>query len=431
MSWIDWNKKNSWTGWNKIIPKPLGEDWKPIEGKKYNNLGLKVLKKELPTPTIKSNLWTLQESVEEKNYDNRSFIEVDWERIYEWTDKYNKIMWIEIEPSVKKIKKQDINYKKPKEVHTKKLKINYSEPIIRDEFEETNLTDERYKEEYETLIEEKISINTIQNEMIQKWIIQENDLWDFWEKTAKYIYEYHPNYYLNSSVSSVKNRAENLIKLNEWIDKEEMLQTFYNTIEIYKNYSRDKNMENWEKIILYARNWGKYRTKNKKLIFWSWHSSNPIGWTAIAKWLNKNPQKLKWLAKNNNIYVFKNKNNKFVLYYYLGWKLRVASYVSPWNPKYKYSEKKSKAKIWTYIDWNHISGSKWDKNIKYKNWKYTWATMPISIAIPWTDWEFFHASLGWNGKADVWVNWKLASHWCTRMPPFYVTVLAKYISNLI
>ena len=133
-----------------------------------------------------------------------------------------------------------------------------------------------------------------------------------------------------------------------------------------------------------------------------------------------------------NIYVLKNKENKFVLYYFLWWKLKVATYVSPWKIQkwWNLSTKVRNVKI--RYNKNELTHFSWaEASINEKNWKKVWAIMPWAIIIPNATWEFLHSSLwSWYKKDFLWVNWKLASHWCIRMPPFYNTALLKYLKNL-
>jgi len=100
------------------------------------------------------------------------------------------------------------------------------------------------------------------------------------------------------------------------------------------------------------------------------------------------------VPKNNDdiIFIFRNKdiNNKFILLYYKDWKLKIATYVSPWK-KWHYT-----AKRLYYI---------WYKEIVHYSKKYQNTPMPFSQHL--AGWYFLH--MWWK------VDGKPRSHGCIRL----------------
>ena len=281
----------------------------------------------------------------------------------------------------------------------------------------------------------KDKFKEIHKKMYKLWEIDKSDIGVFWPKTWEFIYAYYPEYYLNSNDPKVKNRAQAIINLEknknkEFSDKE--IKRYYTSILDMYNEDMYKVRDN-KNIHPNMRNVSSYkkRIQSKKHFYWNidWETklTMPKQWTAIATWLENIPNRLSNLSKTNNVYVLKNKQNKFALYYFLWWELKIATYISPWA-KLTLSTKVTNQKI--RYDKNELVHFSWN-DPKLDNWKWVWTIMPWSINIPKGPWEFAHSSLGTYSKWDfLWVNWTMASHWCTRMPPFYNSALLKYLKNL-
>jgi len=388
---------------------------------------------------VEEKLWRRIDTVS-TNIDNtdiwKSFI--IWENgeeIYEWTKEYNKLMLIssttEINPTIPALEEvNNLNYNNIKEKNNnKKDKFYLKEDkftkyhINKDIKVSKNSTNEiRTIREYFNWDENKvkISILNIQKILLKEWKINNKDILSFWPITESYIYYYAPELFKNSDEPIISERANKIISLNSNIDRDSTIREFRSIRNwfknnpskvtssrpayIYKNGKKTK-VPDWSDIY--------WRTITNK-IYWDESLNNtPLDWTAISQSLTEELNNIP--SKSNNIYIFKNSSWKIVLHYYLWWKLRVSTYVSPWDKNNK-TKFRSVEKIWWIDDKYHVSFSDDKENIKYENNKYTWWGMALSIHIQWP--EFLHVWL---------VNWKLLSHWCIRVPPFYMTVLAKYL----
>jgi len=284
-----------------------------------------------------------------------------------------------------------------------------------------------YQSNYNTLIRNGYSIQKIQIEMLKKWIIKKEDLWIFWPATWNFVYQYHQEYYKDSYDDEVNDRAKKIIKLNEGYSKEYIIDEFHKDVKWYETKKRKSDANDlW--YIVWASDWKDYimDVDNIKNYWKIWnYDTKPIKNTYLAKWLynkTKNEPRLESYPKHNNIYVFRNSfNNKFTLHYYLWWKLRVCTYVSPWARSTP-SEMVINWRIWgsKSISINHISNSDNGKNRLNSN---TWWVLPNAVPIPtkieWNEWQFVHWSL--------WTTWEPASHGCVRVPPFYIKALSMYL----
>ncbi len=166
-----------------------------------------------------------------------------------------------------------------------------------------------------------------------------------------------------------------------------------------------------------------------------WYEKKP---RALYKWLNifsymtyywrwnKEPkentfinQDLFWLVpqnidqKINKILVYK-LNNKFILAFYINWNLHLSTFVSPWTLNNK------TPKLNTFWQKNpdlyHTSSKhpvKW--------WKKWWAIMPYAVHVDWSIW------LHWS---DWQIDWLSHSHWCIRVPLFYIDEIYNQVSKL-
>lgn len=88
--------------------------------------------------------------------------------------------------------------------------------------------------------------------MIEKWIIPESDKWNFWEKTAMFIYAYYPEYYTNSYEHSIQKRAKAIIYLRDnektELQPNKIRQEFLEFLKWYEWKVRDYIDKNWKKI---------------------------------------------------------------------------------------------------------------------------------------------------------------------------------------
>jgi len=102
--------------------------------------------------------------------------------------------------------------------------------------------------------------------------------------------------------------------------------------------------------------------------------------------------------------------NKYIVVLYIDWKLKLASYSSPWieNPKKEAIETPK----WDYLStWGSKYWISWAK-------VSAWAPMPDAIYITW--WIFAHA---W------YVDWNKRSHGCIRLPKKYSKWMYKFFKK--
>jgi len=215
-----------------------------------------------------------------------------------------------------------------------------------------------------------------------------------------------------------------------WIYEKNDLQQFFwiNQYEvIFEKYNKDiaKKDIYWDFIT------DKNEYLNLELSFPRVHDSLISFFPKTINWFIEKYKEFKKDigALQTVIIVKKLENWKFALCSYKEWELFLATHVSPWkisSAKNKSKKDKETGKIHNIIipGWSNtlewvfrINKSKWFK-FKRSN-KFESSPMPYSIQITW--WFFLHH----GANAD----WKKRSHWCVRLPWFYMKELYDNIEN--
>ncbi len=214
-------------------------------------------------------------------------------------------------------------------------------------------------------------VQQIKNIQNLYWLNQD---WILWEKTLKIIYIHI--YSKNISILPLDIK----LRYKEYIEME--------------NYKpRDKN---WK--LIYPNHIPNVFNKN----FYYWHLGTVnIPGTFIDKSLYNIVDKK--INKKDNLVFLEKVNNKFIVKVYINWKLKLASYTSPWNPYLNWA---INTPSWNFIStWASKYWISWAKISM-------WAPMPdaVHINMPKYSWIFCHA---WN------VDWRKRSHGCVRLPKKY------------
>lgn len=209
-----------------------------------------------------------------------------------------------------------------------------------------------------------------------------------WPNTLKVVYQ---NYYAN-----------NIDVLNSEANKR---------LEIYMNMKWYDNVK-WaynEKLNVFSKN-----------LYYGIAMWTNISGTYINENLANHFSERLWNRENKII--FSNVNGKTALAFYVGWKLEVATFVTPGinNSKYRTPPLVTNGKA--NPDKLHISSQ--FPEIKDENWSVVdsgWAVMPYAVHIDRGIW------LHWS---DSKIDWLAHSHWCVRVWLYYIEHIYRLVNQL-
>lgn len=230
----------------------------------------------------------------------------------------------------------------------------------------------------ETRIDDFVeTIKILQKEFLFNW---KNIDWILWSDTLKQIYL---NYYL-----------KNLDKLDQ---------------------NQLKRVEIYQKMLWYEKKSGAlYRwlnVFNYMTYYWKWNKE-PSKNTFISQDLIwKIPGNID--SKINKILVYK-LNKKTILAFYIDWNLHLSTYVSAWTLINKTPKLNT---FWQRKPDLYHTSSEYPK----RWWKKWWAIMPYAVHVDWPIW------LHWS---DWQIDWMHHSHWCIRVPLFYIDEVYNQVSKL-
>lgn len=180
-----------------------------------------------------------------------------------------------------------------------------------------------------------------------------------------------------------------------------------------------KRLDIYNEMLWYnKKSWALYKKLdpfNYMTYYWKWSLLNEL-WTFISKDLIwKIPQNIK---ENKNIIIVSSLEWKKILSFYVDWILYLASYVSPWTLNHKTQKVNTN---WIRNPDLYHTSSEYPESSKSKTWKKWWAIMPYAV----------HVDGGvWIHWSDWIIDWSPHSHWCIRVPLFYVKEIFEKVKEL-
>lgn len=221
------------------------------------------------------------------------------------------------------------------------------------------------------------TVNILQKEFFSSW---KSIDWILWSDTLKQIYL---NYYL---------------KKLEKLDQNQL-----------------KRLEIYQKMLWYEKKSGAlYRwlnVFNYMTYYWKWNKEPKENTFISQDLIWKIPENIG--SKINKILVYK-LNKKTILTFYIDWNLYLSTYVSAWTLKNKTPKLNT---FWQKKPDLYHTSSEYPK----RWWRKWWAIMPYAVHIDWPIW------LHWS---DWQVDWMPHSHWCIRVPLFYIDEIYTQVSKL-